>query len=130
MNTKPIATFRRSLWHWSNLFKPITDKLEVYPERVVWRSGQLGTSHKIIPINQITDVTTAPGCIGAILGYGLVEIQTAGSPRPEIRVVGLANPRGLNGSFLSRLQLTRVGRGAQLLHSVVSGSGKPIGLSS
>jgi membrane protein YdbS with pleckstrin-like domain len=113
MNTKPIATFRRSLWHWPNLFKPITDRLEVYPDRVVWRSGQLGTSHKIIPVNQITDVTTTPGCIGAILGYGVVEIQTAGSPRPEIRVVGLANPLKAQQIILEQIAAYKSGQGGQ-----------------
>ncbi len=107
MNAKPVATFRHSLWHFPNWFRPVTDRLEIYADHIVWRSGPMATNYKTIPMSQITDVFVSTGCLGALLGYGLVEIQTAGSPKPEVRISALASPIKAQQIILAQLEAYR-----------------------
>ncbi|NDJ84456.1 MAG: PH domain-containing protein [Chloroflexi bacterium] len=70
--------------------------ITVTNRRVVQRTGNIiGGEETSIQISRITDVTVSTGVIEAIFGYGLIEIQSAGSGGAEIRFDGIARPHKL-----------------------------------
>lgn len=70
--------------------------ITVTNRRVVQRRGNpIGGEETSMQISRITDVTVKTEVIEAILGYGRIEIQSAGSSGPEISFQGIAKPHKL-----------------------------------
>lgn len=70
--------------------------ITVTTRRVIQRTGNIiGGQETAMQLSRITDVTVRTGGFGAILGYGLVEIQSAGKSGAEIRFEGIARPHRL-----------------------------------
>lgn len=103
-----IAEFRRStrtagFWirtiftlglYWLLLWR--RNVITVTSRRVIQRTGNIiGGEETAMQIKNITDVSVKTAVIEAILGYGRIEIQSAGSSGPEISFQGIAKPHKL-----------------------------------
>ena len=103
-----IAEFRRStrttgFWirtigtlglYWLLLWR--RNVITVTNRRVIQRTGNIiGGQETSMQIKRITDVTVKTGVIEAMMGYGRIEIQSAGSSGPEISFQGIAKPHKL-----------------------------------
>ena len=74
--------------------------ITVTNRRVIQRTGNIvGGEETSMQIGRITDVTVRKGVLGAILGYGLIEVQSAGSAGAEIRFEGIAQPDRLKDTI-------------------------------
>ncbi len=100
-----IAEFRRStrtLGFWWRAILTLSlyvwllwrrNVITVTNKRIIQRTGNIiGGKETSMQIGRITDVTVSKGVLEALLGYGLIEIQSAGSSGPEIRFDGIAKP--------------------------------------
>jgi uncharacterized membrane protein YdbT with pleckstrin-like domain len=67
--------------------------LTVTDQRVIFEEGLLIRTSKVIPLDRVQDVSTRQNLVGRLLGYGDLEIDTAGSiandvftyiPSPEL----------------------------------------------
>jgi uncharacterized membrane protein YdbT with pleckstrin-like domain len=103
-----IAEFRRStrtagFWvrtiftlglYWLLLWR--RNVITITTRRVIQRTGNvIGGEETAMQIKNITDVSVKTAVIEAILGYGRIEIQSAGSSGPEISFQGIAKPHKL-----------------------------------
>ncbi|MCB9436833.1 MAG: PH domain-containing protein [Anaerolineales bacterium] len=85
--------FTLSLYYWV-LWR--RNKITVTTRRVIQRTGNIvGGKETSIQLTQITDVTVSTGGLGTLLGYGLIQIQSAGSGASEISFAGIARPHRL-----------------------------------
>lgn len=73
-------------------FRWMTQSLTVYKTKVVFKSGIFSTKERTIPASRITDISVTKGCLGGMLGYGNLYIETAGSGAAEIVVPGIEKP--------------------------------------
>ncbi len=70
--------------------------ITVTNRRIIQRTGNIiGGEETSMQVARITDVTVRTNAWGSIMGYGLVEIQSAGSSGAEIRFDGIAKPHKL-----------------------------------
>lgn len=103
-----IAEFRRStrtvgFWvrtigtlgmYWLLLWR--RNVITVTTRRVIQRTGNIiGGQETSMQISRITDVTVKTAWIEALMGFGRIEIQSAGSSGPEIAFPGIAKPHKL-----------------------------------
>jgi uncharacterized membrane protein YdbT with pleckstrin-like domain len=67
--------------------------LTVTDQRVIFEEGLLIRTSKVIPLDRVQDVSTRQNIVGRVLGYGDLEVDTAGSiandvftylPSPEL----------------------------------------------
>ena len=63
---------------WQSTAYTLTD------QRIRIESGIFSRMSKIVPIDRIQDCTTRQPLIGRMLGYGLVEVDSAGDQGPEV----------------------------------------------
>lgn len=67
--------------------------ITVTNKRVIQRTGNIiGGQETSMQIGRITDITVSKGVIEALMGYGVIEVQSAGSSGPEIYFDGIAKP--------------------------------------
>jgi uncharacterized membrane protein YdbT with pleckstrin-like domain len=59
------------------------DSLTITNQRVILEEGVLVRSSRVIPLDRVQDVSTTQTLVGRILGYGTVEIDTAGAGGSE-----------------------------------------------
>lgn len=64
--------------HWAWATVTVTD------ERVIVKEGVLVRRTKVIPLDRVQDVSTLQNLFGQLLGYGSLEIDTAGSIENEV----------------------------------------------
>lgn len=85
---RAILTFSLYVWLlWRRNVITVTNK------RIIQRTGNvIGGKETSMQIGRITDVTVSKGVFEALFGYGLIEIQSAGSSGPEIHFDGIAKP--------------------------------------
>ncbi len=84
------AIFTLSLYVWL-LWK--RNVITVTNRRIIQRTGNvIGGTETSMQISRITDVTVTKGVFEALFGYGLIEVQSAGSSGPEIYFSGIAKP--------------------------------------
>lgn len=70
--------------------------ITVTNRRVMQRTGNIiGGQETSMQISRITDVTVKTGVMEALMGYGRIEVQSAGSSGPEIAFEGIAKPHAL-----------------------------------
>jgi membrane protein YdbS with pleckstrin-like domain len=90
------------------VFRPIafwtTQKLEVHPDKIVYIMGLLSKDERHIPFSRITDVSIRKGCVGGVLGWGALVIQTAGSGEAEIVIANLTRIDKARDLILTRMQ--------------------------
>ncbi len=93
MDNRPLFTFGV---HWFkgliHPFRLISQKLVVYPTKVIFQTGLIAKDQRVIPISKITDLRITKGCIAGLLGYGNLYIETAGNASTEIIVPDIDNP--------------------------------------
>jgi uncharacterized membrane protein YdbT with pleckstrin-like domain len=70
---KTIVTLGIYLFWWSATTLTVTDR------RVTWRSGLFNRDERIIPLQQVQDVSVSRGFFGQLLGYGTISIESAGA---------------------------------------------------
>jgi len=63
-------------WAWATV--TVTD------ERVIIKKGVMVRTTKVIPLDRVQDVSTRQNLLGQLLGYGSLEIDTAGSIENEV----------------------------------------------
>lgn len=72
------------------------NKITLTDRRIVQRrGGLLGGEETSLNLNRITDIKVKTSALGSVLGYGLFEVQSAGSDSAEIHFDGLARPHRL-----------------------------------
>lgn len=85
--------FTLSLYYWI-LWR--RNKITVTTRRIIQRTGNIiGGAETSVQLTRITDVTVKTSGLGTLLGYGLIEVQSAGSGTAEIRFDGIARPHRL-----------------------------------
>jgi hypothetical protein len=88
---RTIATL--SLYYWLLWRK---NQITVTTRRVMQRHGNLlGGEERAISIENITDIFVDTPALGAVLGYGNIQIQSAGSTGAEIAFQGLGRVKKL-----------------------------------
>ena len=111
MNQEPektIGVWRRSMWTWGFWWRTITtltlyvwllwrrNQITVTTRRVSQRRGNvLGGDETALSISNITDISIDTPPLGAIFGYGNIEVQSAGSTEAEISFQGLGRVKKL-----------------------------------
>ena len=60
-------------------------------QRIKIETGVFSRQSKIVPIDRVQDCTTRQSLLGRMIGYGLVEIDSAGADGPEV-LSHLPNP--------------------------------------
>lgn len=103
-----VAEFRRStrtLGFWWRTILTLSlyywilwrrNKITVTTRRIIQRTGNIiGGEETSVQLTRITDVTVKTGGLGSLLGYGLIQIQSAGSGTAEISFDGIARPHRL-----------------------------------
>lgn len=110
MNNKEevIGVWRRSVWTWAFWWRTITtlglyflilwrkNQITVTNRRISQRRGNiLGGSETAISIENITDISLDTPPLGAIFGYGNIQVQSAGSSQAEISFQGLGRAKKL-----------------------------------
>lgn len=100
---KPVGTFRESRWSIGFWIRTILtlglywllfhryNEIVLTTRRVTQKRGSiLTTNETAMSIENITDVTVNRSALGGILGYGDINIQSAGSSQTEISQTRLA----------------------------------------
>ena len=103
-----IGIWRRSRWTWGFWWRTITtltlyvwllwrrNQITVTTRRVSQRRGNiLGGEETSLSIHNITDISIDTPPLGAIFGYGDIEVQSAGSSEAEIAFKGLGRVKKL-----------------------------------
>jgi hypothetical protein len=103
-----IGVWRRSVWTWAFWWRTITtltlyvwvlwprNQITVTTRRVSQRRGNvLGGDETSLSIDNITDISIDTPPLGAIFGYGNIEVQSAGSSSAEIAFQGLGRAKKL-----------------------------------
>ena len=103
-----IGVWRRSMWTWGFWWRTITtltlyvwllwrrNQITVTTRRVSQRRGNLlGGEETALSIQNITDISVDTPPLGAIFGYGDIEVQSAGSTEAEISFRGLGRVKKL-----------------------------------
>lgn len=102
-----IAHYRRSVWtggFWWRILATLglylylwnRNKITLTNRRLIQRRGGiLGGEEVSVNLGRITDIRVKTGPLGAILGFGLFEVQSAGSNEAEISFDGLTRPHRL-----------------------------------
>lgn len=105
---KFIGHWRRSKWTWGFWWRTITtlglywlilwrrNQISVTTRRVTQRRGNiLGGEETAMSIENITDIELDIPPLGAIFGFGNIQIQSAGSSTAEIAFQGLGRAKKL-----------------------------------
>lgn len=71
---------------WASRFVLVTDR------RAAQQSGIPRRRRTMVPLDRIQDVTTARGPLGTLLGYGDINVTTAGLPRPSLVLTRVRAP--------------------------------------
>lgn len=82
--------------------------VRVTTERVIIKEGVLVRTTKVIPLNRVQDVSTRQNLFGQVLGYGSLEIDTAGRIENEV-VTHLPTPERLREEVFVLLDRFRRG---------------------
>jgi len=103
-----IGVWRRSMWTWGFWWRTITtltlyvwvlwrrNQITVTTRRVSQRRGNiLGGDETALSIENITDISIDTPPLGAIFGYGDIQVQSAGSTEAEISFQGLGRVKKL-----------------------------------
>ncbi|MBN1680516.1 MAG: PH domain-containing protein [Anaerolineae bacterium] len=103
-----VGVWRRSVWTWGFLWRTVItltlyvwllwrrNQITVTTRRISQRRGNiLGGSETSLSIENVTDVTVNVSALGAVFGYGDIEVQSAGSSSAEIAFKGLGRARKL-----------------------------------
>jgi len=103
-----IGVWRRSVWTWGFWWRTVTtlglyvlllwrrNQITVTNRRISQRRGNiLGGSETAISIENITDISLDTPPLGAIFGYGFIQVQSAGSTQAEIAFEGLGRAKKL-----------------------------------
>lgn len=107
-----IAHYRRSRWSWSFWWRTLStvglylymwnrNKITLTNRRLIERRGGiLGGEEISVNLNRITDIRVKTSPFGAILKYGLFEVQSAGSDGAEITFTSLGQPHKLKDQII------------------------------
>jgi len=71
---------------------------------------------KMIPIDRVQDCTTRQSLLGRMLGYGLVEVDSAGADGPEV-LSHLPNPSSFRDQVFVESEKRRSGTAAVQPHA-------------
>lgn len=80
----------------------------VTTDRVIIKEGVLVRTTKVIPLNRVQDVSTRQNLFGQVLGYGSLEIDTAGRIENEV-VTHMPTPERLREEVFVLLDRFRRG---------------------
>jgi len=108
---RTIMTSRESVFYWGCWVKLLftlglyflwwlAKTVRVTNKRIIVKSGVFNTKEISVPINRVTDIFVTRGLIGRFLGYGNVQIQSAGSPHAEVVAQNVSNPEGVKNTIV------------------------------
>lgn len=107
-----VAHYRRSRWSWSFWWRTLVtlglylilwnrNKITLTNRRLIERRGGiLGGEEVSVNLNRITDIRVKTSPVGALLGFGLFEVQSAGSDNAEITFSSLGKPHKLKDQII------------------------------
>lgn len=72
------------LWTIAGYVRWASTSLAVTDRRVLFESGVLSRVTKVVALDRVQDVTTRQPVIGRVLGYGTLEIASAGAEGPAV----------------------------------------------
>lgn len=104
-----VVGFSAGLWsigawaRWSSFEVALTD------QRVILEEGLLGRTTRVIALDRIQDIVTRQGPVGRLLGYGSLDIETAGAGGGRI-IDHLPMPDRFRDAVFSQVR----GRGARV----------------
>jgi membrane protein YdbS with pleckstrin-like domain len=74
--------------------------------RVLLDTGIFNRSSKVIPLDRVQDIATSQGLLGRMLGYGRIEIDSAGASGAEV-LSALPNPSRFRDAVFSQAENLR-----------------------
>jgi uncharacterized membrane protein YdbT with pleckstrin-like domain len=84
-------------------------------QRIKIETGVFSRQSKMIPIDRVQDCTTRQSLLGRMLGYGLVEVDSAGADGPEV-LSHLPNPSSFRDQVFVESEKRRSGGAAVQPH--------------
>ncbi len=84
-------------------------------QRIKIETGVFSRQSKMIPIDRVQDCTTRQSLLGRMLGYGLVEVDSAGADGPEV-LSHLPNPSSFRDQVFVESEKRRSGTPAVQPH--------------
>ena len=84
-------------------------------QRIKIETGVFSRQSKMIPIDRVQDCTTRQSLLGRMLGYGLVEVDSAGADGPEV-LSHLPNPSSFRDQVFVESEKRRSGTAAVQPH--------------
>ena len=84
-------------------------------QRIKIETGVFSRQSKMIPIDRVQDCTTRQSLLGRMLGYGLVEVDSAGADGPEV-LSHLPNPSSFRDQVFVESEKRRSGTSAVQPH--------------
>jgi uncharacterized membrane protein YdbT with pleckstrin-like domain len=92
---------------WNSRSFTITDR------RVILDTGVLSRASKVIALDRVQDISTNQSLLGRMLGYGRIEIDSAGAAGAEV-LSGLPHPQRFRDEVFGRAEKLRtVGAGEE-----------------
>jgi uncharacterized membrane protein YdbT with pleckstrin-like domain len=91
---------------WNSRSFTITDR------RVILDTGIFGRTSRVIALDRVQDITTNQSVGGRMLGYGRIEIDSAGAAGAEV-LNALPQPQRFRDEVFSRAEALRTGGAAQ-----------------
>ena len=92
---------------WNSRSFTITDR------RVILDTGVVSRASKVIALDRVQDISTNQSLLGRMLGYGRIEIDSAGAAGAEV-LSALPNPQHFRDEVFSRAEKLRtVGAGGE-----------------
>jgi len=85
-------------------------------QRIKIETGVFSRQSKMIPIDRVQDCTTRQSLLGRMLGYGLVEVDSAGADGPEV-LSHLPNPSSFRDQVFVESEKRRSGTAAVQPHA-------------
>lgn len=91
--------FTLGLWHfwWRN------DYLGLTKASVVRRRGVFTKEERVVPLNQVQDISISHGIVRRLLGHGDIRIETAGSTGTEIIMKNIDRPEEFRARVLAQI---------------------------
>jgi uncharacterized membrane protein YdbT with pleckstrin-like domain len=84
-------------------------------QRIKIETGVFSRQSKMIPIDRVQDCTTKQSILGRMMGYGLVEVDSAGADGPEV-LSHLPNPQYFRDQVFVESEKRRSGTPAVQSH--------------
>ena len=83
-----------------------SESFTITNQRVILRKGLVRKFARSIGIDRVQEVSTAQGVIGRMLGYGTVEVESAGKDSAEV-LAHVPNPERFRGALFEQVESDR-----------------------